>query len=490
MATEPEVTVEVATAKPVVDESVPLVLVSGASGYVATHTIQQLIVSGNYRVRGTVRSLKNEEKLKPLQELVPDAKYPLELCEADLQDKDSWISAVKGCKYVLHIASPFPLNTPKNPDEVIRPAVDGTLNVLSACAESGTVKRVVLTSSIASISCGLAGHPSRQNNAYSEEDWSPPEACEPYERSKTLAEKAAWDFMKDLSEEKKFELSVVNPAVILGPILTKFTGTSVDIIKAVLAGEVPGVVDISMGVVDVRDVARAHIIAMEKPECNGKRHLLVSENAVPYQRICQIVNNEFVPQGYKAAGKLKIPKFIAWFLSKFNSQVKAAYPNIGKNVIYNTDRMTSVLGIQSQSADKIVIDTAYSLIEFGLIAKTPRYHGPGGKLEGKQDDDKKDDTQSVPPADDQAKDKETTGEAHKDEQSQPEEKKTTTDESHTDKQPEAKDDTQKDSQEDDSQRTEPKSSQDDSPKDQQDKSEEKESQETETDLQDEPESQD
>ena len=478
--TQPEVTV--ATAKPVVDESVPLVLVSGATGYVATHTIQQLLISGNYRVRGTIRSLKNEEKVKPLQELVPDAKYPLELCEADLQDKENWISTVKGCKYVLHIASPFPLSTPKNPEEVIRPAVDGTLNVLSACAESGTVKRVVLTSSIASISCGLAGHPGRQNNTYSEEDWSPPEACEPYERSKTLAEKAAWDFMKDLSEEKKFELVVVNPAVILGPMLTKFTGTSVDIIKSVLAGEVPGVVDISMGVVDVRDVAQAHITAMEKPECNGKRHLLVSESAVPYQRICQVMNNEFVPQGYKAAGKMKIPKFVAWFLSMFNSQVKAAYPNIGKSVIYNTDRMTNVLGIQPQVADKMIIETAYSLIEFGLIAKTPQYHGPGGKPEAKAGEDKKDDIKLPATegslADDQTKPeegKENTDESHKDEQSQPEEKKATAEESYKEEQ---EDDTQKDKtdeKEDNSQKHETVVTKDDS---QEDETEEKESKTT------------
>ena len=424
-----EAAVEVATAKPVVDESVPLVLVSGASGYIATHTIQQLLISGNYRVRGTVRSLKNEEKVKPLQELVPDAKYPLELCEADLQDKDSWIPAVKGCKYVLHIASPFPASVPKNPEDVIRPAVDGTVNVLSACSESGTVKRVVLTSSIAAVSCGLVGHPGRSDNTYSEEDWSPPEGCAPYERSKTLAEKAAWDFIKDLPEEKKFELAVINPGGVFGPIITKSSvGTTAGMIKSMLSGQVPGVVDIYSGLVDVRDVAQAHIIAMEKPECNGKRYLLVSESNVPFLTIAQIVNKEFGPQGYKT-GTMKIPKFFAWIYSKFNSDMNMIYPSIGKRVTYINDRMINELGIQPRSTEQSIVDTGYSLIEFGVVRKTPQYHGPGGKPEAKQADDKKDDTQLAtegPPSDDQAK--ETTDESQKDDQMNSEEVKGAKDE--------------------------------------------------------------
>ena len=399
MATQPdkspEVTVEVATAKPVVDEGVPLVLVSGATGYIATHTIQQLLVSGKYRVRGTVRSLKNEEKVKPLQELVPDAKYPLELCEADLQDEDSWIPAIKGCKYVLHIASPFPGAIPRNPDEVIRPAVDGTLNVLSACADSGTVNRVVLTSSIAAISCGLPGQPGRQNHTYSEEDWSPPEACDPYERSKTLAEKAAWDFVKKLPQEKKFELTVINPGLVIGPILTEFNGTSVGLLKSILTGEIPGCLDVNPPLVDVRDVAQAHIIAMEKPECSGKRYILVAESNVPFRTIYQIVNKEFGQQGYKA-NMMNIPKFVAWIVAKFNGGMAMLYPSIGKHLTFVNDKLINELGIQPHEREQSIVDTCYSLIEFGLVKKTTKYHGPGGKPEadktetsGNEDDKKK-----------------------------------------------------------------------------------------------------
>ena len=264
-----------ANAKPAVDENVSLVLVTGATGYIATHVVQQLLLSGNYRVRGTIRSLKNEAKVKELKGLVPDAKYPLDLCEADLVNKESWLPAVQGCKYVFHLASPFPSSAPKHPNDVIRPAVDGTVNVLAACAESGSVKKVVLTSSIAAISCGMVGHPGRQGHIYTEEDWSPPEACPIYERSKTLAEKAAWDYVKELPEEKKFELAVVNPGFVMGPALTKGAGTSLGFVIGLLKGDVPGVPDVNSVIIDVRDVAKAEIAAMEKADSNGNRYMLL-----------------------------------------------------------------------------------------------------------------------------------------------------------------------------------------------------------------------
>ena len=356
-------------------DDAPLVLVSGATGYVATHAIQQLLSSGNYRVRGTIRSLKNEEKVKALKDLIPDAKYPLELCEADLEDKESWTAAVKNCKYVLHIASPFPAGLPSDPNDVIRPAVQGTLNVLSACAESGCVKKVVLTSSIAAISCGGTGHPHRDNHVYTEEDWSPPDACAPYEKSKTLAEKAAWDFVKELPSEKKFDLTVINPGLIFGPILTKFSGTSVGLIKSVLTGETPGALDITFGVVDVREVAQAHISAMEKPESNGNRYLLISESTVAFHDMNRWLHEEFGHQGYKVC-TMKIPKFVAWVASKFSADVKFAYPNIGKRLTYVNDKMINQLGVQPRNSRQTVLDTAYSLIELGLVEKTTKYHGP------------------------------------------------------------------------------------------------------------------
>ena len=161
--------------------------------------------------------------------------------------------------------------------------------MLSACAESGTVKKVVLTSSIAAISCGLSGHPSRAGHAYSEEDWSPEAACLPYERSKLFAERAAWDFVKRLPDEKKFDLAVINPAFVQGPILTNSVGTSVGIVKRLLTGDIPGSLDINFCMVDVRDVAEAHIVAMEKSECSGNRYILASGTTLNFHDIAQIL---------------------------------------------------------------------------------------------------------------------------------------------------------------------------------------------------------
>lgn len=326
------------TAKPTVDVNVPLALVTGASGYIATHVIQQLLSAGNYSVRGTVRSLQNEEKVKGLKELVPDAKYPLDLCEADLEKKESWPTAVQGCSHVFHIASPFPSGVPKHADDLIRPAVQGTMNVLSACAESGSVRKVVLTSSIAAISCGLCGHPNRSDYTYSEEDWSPETGCLPYERSKLLAERAAWDFVKALPDAKKFDLVVVNPAFVQGPVLTRSPCTSIDIVKRLLTGDIPGSFNINFCIIDVRDVAQAHIVAMEKPECSGNRYILASGTALNFHEIIRILAEEFEHQGYKI-GKRKIPKFVAWFGSFFSNELKMVLPMIGKNVKFDTTKM-------------------------------------------------------------------------------------------------------------------------------------------------------
>ena len=371
-----ETTVDTATAKPTADESVPLALVTGATGYIATHVIQQLLLSGNYRVRGTVRSLKNEEKVKALKELVPDAKYPLDLCEADLQNKESWPPAVQGCKYVFHIASPFPSGAPKHPDDVIRPAVDGTINVLTACADSGSVKKVVLTSSIAAISCGFIGHPKqKQGHVYTEEDWSPPEGCPPYERSKTLAEKAAWDFVKELPEEKKFEMAVVNPGMVTGPALTKSAGTSLGVIVGLLKGDIPGFPEVNSILVDVRDVAKCEIIAMEKSDSNGNRYALVAESGLPFLQVAHWLKEEFGPQGYKVGTK-KVPKLLAWVGSKFSPEMKNVYPAVGKKVIYDNKKMVEELGIKPLTAKESCIDSGYNVIELGLVPKKEQYHGP------------------------------------------------------------------------------------------------------------------
>jgi nucleoside-diphosphate-sugar epimerase len=163
-----------------------LVLVTGASGYIATHIVK-LLLEDNYRVRGTVRSLKDEKKLAPLRNLVPNSKHQIELVEADLNDEKSWINAVKDCTYVIHTASPFPNEVPRDENEVIKPAVNGTLFVFRACVQEGSkVKRVVLTSSVAAINGDILA----TNHPFTEKDWPELTNLAPYPKSKALAEKA------------------------------------------------------------------------------------------------------------------------------------------------------------------------------------------------------------------------------------------------------------------------------------------------------------
>ena len=189
-----------------------LVLVTGASGYIATHIVKLLLEKG-YRVRGTVRSLKDEKKVGPLKRLAVNAKHPLELVEADLTSEKGWAEAVKDCDYVMHTASPVPTKIPKDENETIRPAVDGVLNVFRACTlESSKVKRVVLTSSIAAV----VGE-NYESRVYTERDFGDPEISHGYVKSKILSETAAWKFVTERRAKglKCFELSVINPGLVV-----------------------------------------------------------------------------------------------------------------------------------------------------------------------------------------------------------------------------------------------------------------------------------
>ncbi|GFS10275.1 reductase-related protein [Elysia marginata] len=241
-----------------------LVLVSGASGYIASWICKKLQEQG-FRVRGTVRSLNNAKKVEYLRNLCPDAKYPLELVEADLLNPEGWPAAVKDCKYVMHTASPFVFGKPKHPDDLIKPAVEGTLNVLRAASEAGTVERVVLTSSYAAVV-----ESGRTEGAFTDEDWSIPENQNNiYMRSKTLAEKAAWDFVKDLPDGKKLELCTIMPSAVFGPPLSDNSSESIDTIAGMFEGKVPMIPKLTMNAVDVRDVSEAHVKCITIPDAAG-----------------------------------------------------------------------------------------------------------------------------------------------------------------------------------------------------------------------------
>ena len=350
-------------------------LVTGASGYIATHIVQQLQKAG-YKVRGTVRSLKNEEKLKPLQELCPDAKYPLELVEADLTKSEGWVEAVTGCKYVMHVASPFPAENPANEDEIIKPAVDGTLYVMKACQEAKCVKRVVLTSSVVAVSNGFEVGGEKE---YTEADWT--DLKRPgiiaYNKSKTLAEKAAWDFVEGLAEEEKFELVVMNPAFVMGPVLCGSFTTSMEVPKQLLEKQTPMLARVSFGLVDVRDVAAAHIAGMTVPEAVGKRHILCAGN-MWLKEVAECLVKEFQPQGYNIPTKVA-PYALLWLMARFDKTVKLLLPSVGKVTKLNNQRMVSVLGVTPRPMEDTLIEMCYSMIEGGKIKKTVGYKGATSK---------------------------------------------------------------------------------------------------------------
>ena len=354
----------------------PLVLITGISGYIASHIAYQLLSNGKVRVRGTVRSLKSEDKVQSLRDIVPNPRYPLELVEADLEDGESWKEAVKGCSYVYHVASPVPLELPRDENEVIRPAVQGTLNVLRACAESNvSVKRVVLTSSLGAV-MNLGNDDT--SYVFSEKDWLDLENATSYSKSKCLAEKAAWDFVDGLDvSANKFELAVCNPSVVIGPLVssTGRNSSSLTAVKNILNGSwYPFILDLSLPVIDVRDVAAAHIAAMETPKAAGNRYI-VNAQSLWLKDIADVLLAEFGPQGYRI-GTWVMPKAGAWVISFFSGVVSRYYSSLGKRSKYNCEKMKTELGIEPRDVRQSIIETGYSLIEYGVIDKTPGYTGP------------------------------------------------------------------------------------------------------------------
>lgn len=271
-------------------------LVTGASGYIAMHVVDQLLACGHY-VRGTVRSLKDEKKVEPIRKLAKNSKFPLELVEAELLDVDSWKNAVQDIDIILHVASPLPIVNPQDEQEVIKPAVDGTLNVLNAALNT-SVKRVVVTGSGLSIT----GY-NYEDKVYSESDWSDPNKMPTaYGKSKVFSEKAAWEFYEERKKNNQpcFELVYIHPTLVLGPSLSSNVGTSVNRFLSVFANKVEKVPNLAFPTCDVRDVALAHIRGAFEPEAVGHRHILVSSTSViPMKVWADVLSKEFGPKGFK-----------------------------------------------------------------------------------------------------------------------------------------------------------------------------------------------
>lgn len=336
------------------------VLVTGASGFIATHCIIQLLERG-YAVRGTLRTLARGESIRAIIGEHVDPGNRLDFVAADLMDDAGWPPAVAGCQYVLHTASPIPIAPPKHPDELIVPARDGALRVLKAAAAAGA-ERTVMTSSTAAICYGHDGAVARP---YTEEDWSPLEGRDhsAYTRSKTIAERAAWDFMA--SDKSGMTLAVVNPGAVLGPVLEKDYGSSAEIVRKLMAGEFPGYASIGWPVVDVRDVAAMHVLAMEAPSAAGERFLCAGE-FLWLKDIADLLRRRYADYDRKLPRR-RLPDWFVRLFALFDPATASIVSSLGRRKDISHDKATRLLGWQPRPAAEAVAATADSLIRFGIV---------------------------------------------------------------------------------------------------------------------------
>jgi nucleoside-diphosphate-sugar epimerase len=332
-----------------------LVLVTGGSGFIGAHCIKRLHEDG-HRVRTTVRSLAREQEVR---DLVGDG--PLEVVAADLTDDAGWGEAVAGCAHVLHVASPFPLGQPKHEDELIVPARDGALRVLRAARDAG-VRRVVLTSSFAAIGYGH-GHPDK---VYDETSWTDVDGpgVSAYAKSKTIAERAAWSFTE--AEPGAPELAVVNPVAVLGPLLGRDPSTSIELVKRLIDGSMPGTPKVAYGIVDVRDVADLQLRAMTAPEAAGQRFIAMGEDFRWISEMGQWLRDA-LPARAKKIPKRDLPSPLVRLASVFDAPLRQLTPELGVRKRATNEKARRLLGWTPRSDRDAVVATAESLLALGLV---------------------------------------------------------------------------------------------------------------------------
>lgn len=330
------------------------VLVTGGSGYLGGWCVVELLRRG-YRVRTTVRDLAREAEVRATVGTQADAGDRLTVLAADLLDDAGWGDAVNGCDYVLHVASPFPPVQPKDPDELIVPARDGTLRVLGASLDAG-VDRIVVTSSVAAITG--SGKPVH-GRALAEEDWSDPDnpKLSPYARSKTIAERAAWDFMRERGATEK--LATVNPGAIIGPVLNDDRSFSLQAIERLLGG-MPGVPRIGFSFVDVRDVADLEIRAMTAPEAGGKRFVAV-ESFQWMADIAAVLRNRMGEAAAKVPTRT-VPNLLVRGMGIFDPGIRSIIGQLGKKNELSSERARTRLGWSPRPIDDTVVECAQSLL--------------------------------------------------------------------------------------------------------------------------------
>lgn len=337
----------------------PTVLVTGVSGFIARQCAVELLAAG-YGVRGTLRSFKRADDVRgSLARHAPVAR--LEFVEADLESDAGWQAAVLGCAHVLHVASPFPAVQPKDEQDLIRPAVEGTLRVLRAAAGGG-VQRFVQTSSLVAV---MYGHPHSRTTPFTEADWTLVDSpgVSAYAKSKTLAERAAREFAA--APGAGLHYSSVNPGLVLGPALDRDIGTSAGIIRMFLSGKYPGAPRLAIPCVDVRDVARAHRLALEVDAPSGGRYLAAAES-LWFIEIARAIREGLGAAGRKAP-RYELPDWVVRLASIFDATTRQAVPDLGRAMPLDNALTRRTLGMDFIPARVAAVAMARSLVDLKLV---------------------------------------------------------------------------------------------------------------------------
>ncbi|HEY5007455.1 MAG TPA: aldehyde reductase [Caulobacteraceae bacterium] len=334
------------------------VLVTGGSGYIGGWCVLGLLQQG-YNVRATVRDLSREPAVRTNLAKVVDPGNRLSFYAANLTEDAGWDAAVEGCDYVLHVASPLGVAEPKDPNELIVPARDGAKRAVGAAIKAG-VKRVVMTSSVAATSKGGPG-----DNVSDETDWTDLKdpALSAYGQSKTIAERAAWDLVAASGEATT--LAVVNPALVLGPVLSGDYSESVQVVERLMSGRVPGLPRIGFNIVDVRDVADLHIRAMTAPDAAGQRFIAANQFAWMAD-IAAILKAQLGAEAAKVPTR-KVPDFVLRFVALFDKDLGSVTGGLGRKHDFTSAKAQSLLGWKPRPMQDTVLDCARSLVVNGLV---------------------------------------------------------------------------------------------------------------------------
>ncbi|MEA2638435.1 MAG: hypothetical protein QOE18_1492, partial [Chloroflexota bacterium] len=317
------------------------------------------LLQRGYRARTTVRDLAREQEVRANVGSQVELRDRLTVLAADLTDDRGWAQAVEGCDYVLHVASPFPPAQPKDPDELIVPARDGTLRVLRASLAAG-VKRIVLTSSVAAVRNAGPGSISNGRDL-NESDWTDPEnpSLTPYTRSKTIAERAAWEYMREKGAEDR--LVTVQPGAIIGPVLGKDRSYSLQAVDRMLTGRMPGLPRLGFSFIDVRDVAALEVAAMTAPQAAGQR-LIAASSFLWFSDVAAILRAQLGADARKVPRR-KVPNAVVRLLARFDPEIRSVVDELGQKTTYSIENARQRVGWTPRPVEQTIVDCARSLLD-------------------------------------------------------------------------------------------------------------------------------